>query len=115
MGAKANGPETYMLLDLRTLSDPIVWMKDDEDFLVLGGAATGENPWLPNKTYTGYKGVHLTHDELVEATRHGCDWCCEDAENLHKPEDLLFIGPKEFICPTCNADGNAAALYQYIN
>ena len=118
--------DVYMLIDLRTISDPITWeanvlddgpvMDPNADFLVIGGpTGTDSIPfkWTPEMEYTGYGGQKMDYEEFVHATRHGCDWCCEDAENLHDPSKLLFISKNSFLCPVCNADGSAGLLYAH--
>lgn len=118
-------PDIYMLIDLRTISEPIIWepgnlladalMKDDDNFLVLGGPTGIKDDipfeWTPDLKYIGYQGQEYTREEFVKLTRNGCDWCCEDAENVHPPDKLLFSSPNDFICPICNADGSAQRLF----
>lgn len=116
-------PDVYMLIDLRTISEPSSWdtpmMDPNTDFLVIGGpdgTKGGDNipfDWTPDLEYIGYKGEKLSYDQFIIATRHGCDWCCEDAENLHDPSKLKFFTPDSFICPICNRDGTASLYYRY--
>lgn len=114
-------PDVYMLVDLRTLSEPSNWdvgsfMGDDDNFLVIGGpTGTDTIPfkWDHDALYKGYKGVQMTYEQLVQATNCGCGWCAQDAVDLHDPKDLIFVSPDTFICPDCDREGEAKRFFGF--
>lgn len=51
----------------------------------------------------GYNGVQLTEKEYLEATKHGCAVCTEQAENLEDHE-IMWMDSGSFICTDCCDD-----------
>ena len=123
--------EIYMLMDMRTIAitpetppvnqvkalmeemqkrpdkQPLETVVDADDVYGFGimQAQVGSSPWNKDGRFHGFRGVELNYQEFCEATKDGCCWCTVDAENRFKPEDLIFIGPKQFICPECEKAG----------
>ncbi len=125
--------ESYMLIDMRTLSGEFSIplkeepeakpekkeeTKKDPDPLPESFAdlmkENGKHPWSKTGSYKGFRGVKLVYEELVEVTKNGCCWCGENPEGVHKPSDLIFVGPKQFMCPDCNSHGEAQRFYGHL-
>lgn len=57
--------------------------------------------WDPSASYTGYKGQSLTFSQFMSAIKSGCSECgCEPTR--YEVENLVWVGPKQFICQICD-------------
>lgn len=124
-----NKPLVYMLLDMRTISEEIPW-DSGNDFLVekdkkkettTTGGLTAANScdcsdtfWNPDGEFIGYQGQTMDYEEFLRATHSGCNWCGDTAFNIHAPESLVWIAPRQFVCPICNHDDLVKQCYPHI-
>lgn len=57
--------------------------------------------WDPSASYTGYRGQSLTFSQFMSAIKNGCSECgCEPTR--YEVENLVWVGPKQFICQICD-------------
>jgi hypothetical protein len=83
--------QTYLLVDLRTLTEVHYSLVDEEGEESVGNEITTE----------GYNGEQLTYTQFKDATSEGCSWCTGNAE-FGQP--TVFINRFDFFCHNCLKD-----------
>jgi predicted glutamine amidotransferase len=83
----------HLTIDLRSI------MEDPKATALMSGDEELDDADFP-VLLEGYKGELLTPAEFKKATENGCAWCKQDT-CLEEADDIVFVGPSEFICPDC--------------
>lgn len=109
-----NKYERYVTIDMRTISkeyfkeltirelgelDKVE--KSEVVVIEKPPVVNGKLSYDVNINYKGYQSRELTFSEFMAATKNGCAECGQDVEQGEE-EKLLWVGPKQFICPTCD-------------